>query len=203
MRWHMGTLSGLFGCRLRRALADERGSISMEFAIVMPLLIFLSVGGLAFWDAFRSQSQTNKVAYTLSDIVGRYEQVDDTDITFIYALMDKMLPPDLDRRFLRISSICFNGTDYRVLWSVSGTGADRPDPGPLAEGDIPLALLPAMAAQDSVILTELEARWQPRLRIGIGDKMWRNALVVRPRFVKIIPHTRLNPSNICPAGTIS
>ena len=187
-------------CRLRDLIAAEGGSISMEFAVIMPLLIFLSIGGLAFWDAFRSQSQTNKIAYTISDIVSRYEQVDDTDITYLYAVMDKMLSPDLDRRLLRISSICFNGAEHRVLWSVSAVGSDRVDPGPLADEEIPLTLLPEMAPQDSVILTELEARWQPKIVFGIGERMWRSALVVRPRFVKIVPHSRLNPANLCPAS---
>jgi len=50
-------------------LGDEIGSISIEFMIVMPLLLFLAVSGLGFWDAFQSKSKTTKIAYTVSDIM--------------------------------------------------------------------------------------------------------------------------------------
>jgi Flp pilus assembly protein TadG len=181
-------------------LRDERGTISIEFMIVMPLLLFLTISGLGFWDAFQSNSKTAKIAYTVSDIMSRYDVVDDTDMTYLYAVQDKMLSPDLDRRSLRISSICFEDGIHRVLWSYTASSADIVDPGALTDEDIPLEILPAMAPQDSVILTELEARWQPHFNVGIGSRMWRSELVTRPRFVKIIPHTTLNPSNICPSG---
>ena len=183
--------------RVRR---DERGSISIEFIIVMPLLLFLTINGLGFWDAFQSNSKTAKIAYTVSDIMSRHDVVDDTDMAYLYSVLDKMLSQDLDRRSLRISSICFEDGIHRVLWSYTASSNDIAGPDALTEEDIPVEVLPTMAPQDSVILTELEARWQPHLNVGIGSRTWRSELVSRPRFVKIIPHTTLNPSNICPSG---
>jgi hypothetical protein len=179
---------------------DERGSISLEFMIVFPLLLFLSIGGLAFWDAFQSNSKTAKVAYAVSDIMSRYTDVDDTVMAYLYSVQDKMLAPDLDRRSMRISSICYDGSDYKVLWSYTSNSGDITDPGALLDEDIPVGILPTMAPQDSVILTEVQARWQPKINVGVGAKTWRNALVTKPRFVKFIPHATLNPSNICPSG---
>ncbi len=186
--------------RLSGAFArDERGSISIEFMIVMPLLLFLTTGGIAFWDAFHSNSQTAKIAYAVSDIMSRHDAVDDTDMAYLYAVQDKMMAADLDRRSLRISSICFEDGQHRVLWSYSNSSADTIPPAALEDEDIPVEALPEMAPQDSVILTEVEARWQPYfLNVGLGERVWRSVLVSRPRFVKIIPHTGLNPSNICP-----
>jgi Flp pilus assembly protein TadG len=181
-------------------LRAESGSISMEFVIVMPLLLFLTIGGLGFWDAFQSKSKTAKVAYTVSEIMSRHDVVDDTDMAYLFNVQDKMLASDLDRRSLRISSICFEDGAYRVLWSYTANSADITDPGALRDEDIPVAILPAMAPQDSIILTEVEAHWRPHMQVGVGDQTWRNELVARPRFVKIIPHTTRNPANICPAG---
>ncbi len=179
---------------------DERGSISMEFVIVMPLLLFLVTGGITFWDAFQSNSKTAKIAYAISDIVSRYEVVDDPEMIALYGVQDKLLDPALDRRSLRISSICFENGNFRVLWSYTSSSNDIAGPDALKDEEIPVEILPTMAPQDSVILTETEARWQPQLNVGVGSRTWRSELVSRPRFVKIIPHKTLNPSNICPSG---
>jgi len=185
-----------------RLLADERGSISIEFMVVMPLLLFLTTGGIAFWDAFHSNSQTAKIAYTVSDIMSRHDFVDNTDMAYLYSVQDKMMAGDLDQRSLRISSICFEDDQYHVLWSYSASSNDTLTPDPLQDEQIPIEILPAMSPQDSVILTEVEARWQPHfLNVGLGSKKWRSMLVSRPRFVKIIPHTGLNPTKICPSAS--
>ena len=182
-----------------KVLGDERGSISIEFMVVMPLLLFLTVSGLGFWDAFQSNSKTAKIAYAVSDIMSRYDVVDDTDMAYLYNVQDKMLSPDLDRRSMRISSICFEDGIHRVLWSYTASSNDIIGPDALMDEDIPLEILPTMESQESIILTETEARWHPNLNVGIGGRTWRSELVSRPRFVKIIPHTTLNPSNICPS----
>lgn len=181
-------------------LRDEGGSISIEFVIVMPLLLFLVTGGLAYWDAFHSNTQTARVAFAINDIMSRHELVDNTDMTYLYDLELKMLPPDLDETTLRISSVCFNGTGHRVMWSYRQHAEGATDPGALLDEQIPVSILPAMVAQDSVILTEVSARWEPHfLNVGIGSQRWQSALVTRPRFKKFIPHSDLNASNICPA----
>lgn len=189
------SLLGVCGTMLR----DERASISIEFMIAMPLLLFLTTGGITYWDAFQSNSKTAKVAYTVSDIMSRHDVVDGTDMAYLYSVQDKMLAADLDRRALRISSICFEGGDYHVLWSYTASSADITTPDALTDEGIPVSILPEMEPQDSIILTEVQARWRPNfLNVGIAGQTWQSQLVARPRFVKIIPHTTLNPSNICP-----
>lgn len=186
--------------RLCRALlGDEGGSISIEFMVVMPLLLFLTTGGIAFWDAFHSNSQTAKIAYTISDIMSRHDAVDNTDMAYLHAVEEKMMAADLTHRTLRITSVCFEDDQYRVLWSYSAASGDTDKPEAMEDADIPLDRLPVLTPQDSVIITEVAAQWEPHfLNVGLGTKTWRSVLVSRPRFVKIIPHTALNPSNICP-----
>lgn len=192
------------GRRLRACveafLRDERGSISTETVIVLPLMFFLVTAGLAYWNAFNSNSRTAKVAYVVSDIMSRYESVDSVDMTLVRNVHDKMLPGDVDRRRLRISSICIEDGVHRVLWSYTVSGDDITPWLELTDDDVPLDIMPTMAPQDSIIMVEHEARWSPRfLNVGLTGYTWRNRLVIRPRFVKIIPHDSLNPSNICPA----
>ncbi len=190
--------------RLRRFLRAEDGNISMEFTIIFPLLVFIITGSLVYWDAFRSNSQTAKLAHTISDIMSRHNgAVNNTDMAFLFDLQQKMLAGNLDQRTLRISSICFAQDDHQVLWSVSARSDDVDAFEPLIDTEIPVAILPTMQDQDSVLLVEVSARWQPIFgNVGLGEQVWRNRLVIRPRFVKFIPHETLNPSNVCPVDSL-
>jgi hypothetical protein len=180
---------------------DQQGSISIEFCIVFPLLLFITTNGLAFWDAFQSNSRTAKVAYTISDIMSRYEAVDATDTAYLFALQTKMLPLDLTQQTMRITSICFEDGLYRVMWSYTAGTEDTKAPDPLTDETIPIALMPELEPQDSVILTEVAAHWKPNLHVGVQPMTWRTALVTMPRFKNMIPHEKLNSSNICPNAT--
>lgn len=182
-------------------LRDERGNISIETLILMPLLIFLTLLGINAWNAFNSHSRTAKVAYTVADIASRYTSVDNTDMAELVQTNIKLLPQDVTNRQFRISSICFENGAYQVLWSFSSADSNQLLLPALKVTDIPTEILPAMSPQDSVLLVETRGRWNPKLSYYLTDRTWRNALVIRPRFVKIIPHSDLNPSNVCPSST--
>lgn len=191
--------------RWRRAvgtfLRDEQGNISIETVIILPLLLFATVGGLTYWNAFQSNSRTAKVAYAVSDIMSRHDAVDGIDMLYLWDLQNKMLPGNVTERTLRISSVCFESGEYHVLWSYTAAGGDTTAPEALTVEDIPIDVMPSMVPQDSVILVELSGSWEPQfLQAGIKGARWNNALVTRPRFVKFIPHDTLNPSNICPTS---
>ena len=182
-------------------LQDEQGSISVEFVVVMPLLLLLVTGGLGYWDAFHSNTQVARIAFNVNDIMSRHDTVDDTDMAYLASLTDKMMTEDLDQRILRVTSICFEDDTFRVLWSFTAQSNDISGPGPMTDAEIPLSILPTLQPQDSVIVTEVAARWNPHFaNIGIGEMQWSSQLVSRPRFVKIIPHDTLNASNICPTS---
>ena len=189
------------GETLRAFAQNETGSIAIEFMIAMPLLIFAVTGGLGYWDAFHSKTQVARIAFTINDIMSRHDTVDDTDMTYLASLTDKMMEGDLDQRILRITSICFEDDTHRVLWSYTAQSTDITGPGAMTDQQIPVDVLPDMEFQESVIVTEVAARWQPHFaNIGIGEMQWSSQLVSRPRFVNIVPHDTLNASNICPTS---
>ncbi|MEM8791738.1 MAG: TadE/TadG family type IV pilus assembly protein [Pseudomonadota bacterium] len=195
-------MKGQFGSFLR----CEGGQISIEFAILMPLYAFVLVGSFEFWDAFRSSSQTAKVAYAASDIASRVNTFNDDEAQRIADVVDKMLGVDLDQRRLRISNICFEDNRYAVQWSAPYTTVDVTEPfEPITDDDLltadgdPLPFLPTMAPQESIILVELIARWRPAFNVGIGAQTWRFELVTRPRFVEnSVPYEGVNDTDFCP-----
>lgn len=188
---------------IKRALAvfrrDEEGVITIEFVIYFPLLLLLLAMSFLFFDAYRSNAKTEKVAYAVADIMSRYETVDDADLDYLVALNQKMLPPRLDSRAIRITSICFEDDQYKVLWSHAVADASVGEYPPLTDATLPIDIMPRMEAQESVILTEVQARWSPISNIGnLPKMMWQNALVNSPRFLQFIPHLDLNAATECP-----
>lgn len=194
----------LFG-NMRQALRDEDGTVSIEFVLVFPLLALWFIGSFVWFDSFRSNSLTAKTAYTLSDMASRmgkdedkpYATLDELDALFDSHTM--LLPPRIDDGWLRVSSICFNGSSYRVLWSYLGddtyaaAAADPDDDleprlGYLTDETIPTEIMPPMSSNDSIILTETFATWTPLADwVGMSESDWRNRLVTRPRYRTVLP----------------
>jgi len=185
---------------LGRFRADADGNATVEFVIIFPLMFLWLSYSFLFFDAFRSNSLTEKVAFTVADIMSRHDAVDGTDLAYLVAMQNKMLPPRVDQRRTRITSICFEDNAYKVLWSHAAANDDyTADWDELTDETIPLALMPTLANQDSVILAEVYGRWKPLTDWGgLKPQDYVNRLVVRPRYVQIIPHEQLNDSTVCP-----
>ncbi|MEM9228323.1 MAG: TadE/TadG family type IV pilus assembly protein [Pseudomonadota bacterium] len=186
--------------RLHAWRHNEDAAVSVEFVLVFPMLALWLGASFVWFDAFRAKSQMSKIAYTVSDITSRYENPTEAQLVEIFDAHKLMLP---QRRtadgWLRLSSICFNGTSHRVLWSYLGDDTyleaiadedDDIDPRllPMSDADIPLNLMPTMSDNDSVILADVYSYWEPIVSwAGFAPTDLNVSIVSRPRFVRIIP----------------
>lgn len=183
---------------LRRFWTNEEGSISIEVLIVMPLLAFVLISSVAYWEGFRSVGQTAKVGHVVSDIVSRYTSVNDADMDDFANAVDALLPNTVDQRTFRVSSICAANGRLVVMWSDSQSGSDAVRPPPLDIENVDASLLPRILDGQSLILTEIKARWRPiATNIGLAEQTWESTLFIKPRFAPVVPHTRLNASEVC------
>lgn len=169
---------------LHRWLRDERGTLTMEFLLWMPLLAFWLVVSVAFFQAYTARNDASNTAHALSDIVSRQVEVGEEFFADLYALQAQLLPRAPAGTRLRVSSIGYTEEDdtYRVLWSRAVGGGEA-----LPEAVVDAAFLPAMADRDTVLLTELDVPFLPFTDwAGIGDRTWSFDLVARPRFVPAV-----------------
>lgn len=215
-------MSSLFDtCRQSRFRRAEEGSVSLEITLILPTLIILLVLAYASFDVFKVNSQAAKIGYAINDIVSRYQEIGPQEIADLYALQEKMFPPYMDNVKMRISSICFEDEQYRVLWS--DVRQPAPDPvfdddgnpieltpdimsdldipfvAPLTDDIIPIAIMPTIPPESSVILTELSATYTPPFGFfPIQDLSTR--LTIRPRLENVIIHEELNIDPLCPSA---
>lgn len=176
----MGLIAGAW----RRWLADERGSVTMEFVVWIPFLLFWFVISVVYFDAFKSRNDASKAAHTIADILSRQSEVTDDFVTELAALQANLLPRAPDGAWMRISSIRYNATedDHEVVWSDPIGSEEELDP-----ENIRTSILPAMADLDTVVLIELFVPYFPFADwAGFDARVWTISIVARPRFVSSI-----------------
>lgn len=195
-----------FATRLKLAAKDEDGTLTVEFIVMLPLLAFWFIGAITFFEAYRSNSLTAKVAYTISDIASKYgegdtlasQSITQADLEELFQIQQRMMPRRASRGNMRISSVCWfedddptdgSGTDeseYRILWSWVGDTSASAEPNlvPLTTDDIPTSIMPIMGDETTVVFVEVFANWEPISEMGgiLKPLTWSNRLTERPRL---------------------
>ncbi|WP_170422100.1 TadE/TadG family type IV pilus assembly protein [Ruegeria arenilitoris] len=191
-------------CSLREFAGRENGSLSMETAIIFPILVWAITLTYTYFDGFRESTANLKAAFTISDLISREgdREITDTYAESMYVMFNRMVENESPLE-MRLTSITYVQADpiegveehYIVNWSTH-CGYDghwtNDNYGPLVER------LPAMADLDSMIVVETSKEYIPRLNTNwlTKDYVFNNLVYTRPRFVPVV---KGNPSaDFCP-----
>lgn len=182
-----------------RFASEEGGTISAEFVIVLPILLWSLLGMFNYWDVYRSMNQVQKASFTLSDTLSRSAgTVDGAYIDGLLEFMDFIVAGDHPAQ-LRVTSIRYMAAldQYQVAWSYSPASAMTA----LTDADLATLrpALPVMTDLETVILVETRVPYTPPvslasigpLDVGLGPQTFSEFIVTRPRFI----------SKVCFAGT--
>jgi len=166
---------------IRHFLKGTRGSMTVEAALILPLLFWALIATLVFFDAFRQQNIAMKASYTLSDLISREtDSLSPDDIDGLNGVFDYLTFSN-HPSWIRVTSIRWDATDaeFKVNWSYATKDND-------ALTDLTLQgkanIIPAMAVGDSVVLVETYMIYEPPFRVGLDANWTVNAVVTRPRF---------------------
>lgn len=173
--------------RLRLFRRQEDGVIMTEFLLLLPILTWVFMALVIYWDAFRAINSAQKASYAVSDLVSR--QSDDIDMNFLRGMekvLDYLTSSNGDVA-LRVTSIQWNERlgEYTLIFSESPN--DRQPQ--LTEEDINspafLAKLPIMANLDTVVLVETWTQYRPAFDVGIPISRFENFIITRPRLRRV------------------
>jgi len=178
------TLPALRLLRARAAaFADDRsGSVTVEAAIMLPLLVWAYCALFTFFDAYRQSSINQKAAYTISDMISRESNPINDDFLDGSHQMLNFLTRSANERRIRVSVIRYDGdTDnHTVEWSQT-----RGTISALATGDVSdwNDKLPSMVNEERLILVETWTDYTAPFRIvGLNDQTIETFVFTRPRF---------------------
>lgn len=172
--------------RLRRARRDETGGTTVEFMIVMPLIVFWFAGSFTFFDAYSEWTRSVKATYTVADILSRQTEVDDDYIDDMNRIFSSIMGEDSNDTWLRVSSVEQTSEGLELQWSTA-TGIHDPL---LEDEEIPAEVIPGLMNGESVVLVESNMTFVPfQSYIGITQKALTKKLAISPRFTSHLANT--------------
>ena len=164
---------------LTKFCGDREGATTVEFMVVMPLIVFWFAGTFTFFNAYGESTKALKATYTVADILSRQTEVDDTYINSMNMLFANFMGESTNDVWIRVSSIEKIDDDLTIDWSTA-TGLHNPLQ---IAGEIPAELIPTLVNGETVILIESFSPFVPFLDyIGIDARTNTNIIVISPRF---------------------
>jgi Flp pilus assembly protein TadG len=160
------------------------GNIAVEFALALPVLLFLMLGSAEMARFVLLHQKLDRVATTVSDLVARAETISESQIEDIFTAVGQVADPfDLATLGLVIVSSVSNpdGTGATIVWQRSGGGTFSAASELGAEGDTPN--LPAdfvVREGETAIISEVYYDFTPFL----------SELIVEPQIIYRNAHHR-------------
>ena len=178
-----------FRCLRRRLAAfgrDAGGVVSIEAALIAPVLLGLFAASFVWYDAFRTKNEVIKGTYTVADMISRQqtslpEEAFD-GLAFAFDFMVRANAPTS----LRITSIvcmddCDDETkrDLQMCWSWAQSGQAPHDTTTVKDL---FPSIPLMTLGDTVVVTEGSVEYNPVFDRWLDTIDLKNMIVTRPRF---------------------
>jgi Flp pilus assembly protein TadG len=153
-----GAIAGLH-LQLRR-FADDRNAVSaIEFAVVLPFMLLMYIGGVELGDGLAIQFKVTQTARTVSDLTTQYVSIDSATMSGILGASTQVVAPYPSANIIvTVSEVTTNSNGQgTITWSCSLNGTPRP----LNQSfTLPSAL---QTANISLILGEVTYPYTPQL----------------------------------------
>jgi len=164
---------------LRRFLRDKRGVSAVEFAMLLPLMITLYLGGVEVSQAIAIDRKVTLVARSLGDLVAQATNVTTADMSNILAAATSVVAPYTDTKLkVTVSSVKIDAQGVaKVTWSDTKNGTAK------TVGTV--VTLPAAlnVASTYLIWAETQYAYTPTIGYVItGTMTLKDQIYMRPRL---------------------
>ncbi len=176
----------------------EDGSLSVEFLLILPLLLWVFLSTFIYFEAFRVEANSNRAAITIAEMFSREEapiteEYIDSARSLLRALTYEEANPDI-----RVSVYAkeTNAAPYQIVWSRTRDYGSELTDADLLSFDTQDAL-PLLNDVDHAILVETGVDYAPSFKVpGPLWGLWNAGDVDYVRFNTFIV-IRPRPSQLC------
>lgn len=172
-------MMSFFKKRLRKTARDEEGATTVEFLLVMPLIVFWFAGTFTFFDAYSEWTRSVKATYTVADVMSRQFEMKNDYEDDMNSLFASIMGENSNNTYVRISSIEKTNDAFQVHW----TTASGMHTGYADDTEIPTELIPNILNGEAVIIVESYMDFVPfQDYIGLTARTLTKKVVISPRF---------------------
>ncbi|WP_068083298.1 TadE/TadG family type IV pilus assembly protein [Polycladidibacter stylochi] len=161
---------------MKSLLSNNGGVAAVEFALVVPVLIFLLLGVVELNLLLTMDRKVSQTAATVSDLIARERKMSDSDMTNIFdSVKQVMVPYSSEGLTLNVGVVHFVESgkgDKKVIkpktvWSVGRDGTGAPNLEPWTEGSPPTGIdIPDDIAIANSYLIIGESKYTHRPELG-------------------------------------
>ena len=166
--------------RLRRFAIDQSGVSAVEFAILLPLMLTMYLGGVEISQAVSANRKTTMVAHTIGDLTAQASNVSTADMTNVLNAGAAVAYPFPSSNLrVTVTSVCIDstGTIATVAWSRTLNGTAHTG---VVTSSIPTAL---RVPSTSLIWGEASYAYRPTIGWTItGTLNLSDRFFLRPRL---------------------
>jgi Flp pilus assembly protein TadG len=152
---------------MRNLWVDVRAVAAVEFAIVLPFMLLLWVGGVELGDALAISVKVSETAHTVADLVSRNACVNSSSLsTMLGASSATIAPYPGGNATIVVSEVSTDASgNATVTWSTALNGTPRTVTQPMT---LPASLGTPSPANISMILGEVTYQYTPNLGYAIS-----------------------------------
>ncbi len=155
----MRSLAARAGGLIRRLVGDRSGVAAVEFALLLPVMLSLYIGGIEISDGFTIKRKVTNTTSALGDLITRTEDITSAEMTDILkAASAVMAPYDIGKLKIKLSGVAIDkDSKATVTW-----GAKQNDTCPKKGTSV---TLPAgvKIANSFLIMVEVHYTFDPAL----------------------------------------
>lgn len=171
-----------------RLLRARRGSVVVEFAMAIPVLIVIALGGTEIARYTLLHQKLARTAVTMADLVSQAETLSQSDLTQLFASVGPVMDPFTmgTRGVVIVSEIsASDGNPPRIDWQRTGGGTLAGETSKLGSESAYANLPSGFVVRDgeSVIVAEVYYDYSPLFSDGLlGNQVLYHRAMFRPRF---------------------
>jgi Flp pilus assembly protein TadG len=171
---------------IRKLLRDKRGVSAVEFALLLPLMVTLYLGGAEVSQAVAIDRKVTLISRTLADLVAQATTVTNDDMTKILGATAAVMAPYPDSTLkIIVSSVTIDNSGIaKIAWSDTKGGTPR------VVGTT-VTLPPALVVNNSsLIWAEAQYNYTPAIGyVIVGTKSLSDQIYMRPRLSDKVART--------------